>query len=51
MSAAPLPSAGDWIRGITIKQPWAACVLTGAKTIENQPQPWFMDSSAVLHGV
>ncbi|MEW1761534.1 hypothetical protein AB0393_34180 [Streptomyces cyaneofuscatus] len=39
MSAMPLPE-GDWIRGITIKQPYAASILTGAKTIENRPRPW-----------
>lgn len=31
---------GDWIRGISIKQPWAACILTGQKSIENRPKPW-----------
>ncbi|MGW5986218.1 GGDEF domain-containing protein [Streptomyces anulatus] len=30
MSTAPLPPAGDWIRGISIKQPWATAILTGA---------------------
>ncbi|MFI5905457.1 hypothetical protein [Streptomyces cyaneofuscatus] len=39
MSAMPLPE-GDWIRGITLKQPYAASILTGAKTIENRPRPW-----------
>ncbi|MEV7899397.1 ASCH domain-containing protein [Streptomyces cyaneofuscatus] len=39
MSAMPLPE-GDWIRGITIKQPYATAILTGAKTIENRPRPW-----------
>ncbi|MFI1502643.1 hypothetical protein [Streptomyces platensis] len=36
---AELPD-GDWIRGITLKQPWATCILTGEKTIENRPRPW-----------
>lgn len=37
MSAAkPVLPEGDWIRGISIKQPWATCILTGAKTIENR---------------
>lgn len=37
MSAAPL-SEGDWIlRGISIKQPWATVILTGAKRVENRP--------------
>ncbi|EHM31493.1 MULTISPECIES: hypothetical protein [Streptomyces] len=40
MSTAPLPPAGDWIRGISIKQPWTTAILTGAKTIENRPRPW-----------
>ncbi|OLO25517.1 hypothetical protein PZ61_0238225 [Streptomyces sp. MNU77] len=39
MSAPFLPE-GDWIRGISIKQPWTAAILTGAKTIENRPRPW-----------
>lgn len=38
-STAALP-AGDWIRGISIMQPHAACILTGDKTIENRPQRW-----------
>ncbi|GAA0901048.1 MULTISPECIES: ASCH domain-containing protein [Streptomyces violaceusniger group] len=37
MSAAkPVLPDGDWIRGIGIKQPWATCILTGAKTIESR---------------
>ncbi|MFD5978189.1 ASCH domain-containing protein [Streptomyces bacillaris] len=39
MSVAPLPE-GDWIRGISIKQPWTAAILAGAKNIENRPRPW-----------
>ncbi|MES9558762.1 MULTISPECIES: hypothetical protein [unclassified Streptomyces] len=39
MSTATLPE-GDWIRGISIRQPYAACILTGAKTIENRPARW-----------
>ncbi|GGS24727.1 MULTISPECIES: hypothetical protein [Streptomyces] len=39
MSALTLPE-DDWIRGISIKQPWTAAILTGAKTIENRPRPW-----------
>ncbi|GGZ18322.1 hypothetical protein [Streptomyces nitrosporeus] len=31
---------GDWIRGISIRQPWTTAILTGAKTIENRPRPW-----------
>ncbi|MGW5679313.1 hypothetical protein ACWEV4_30250 [Streptomyces sp. NPDC003860] len=39
MSTATLPE-GDWIRGLSIKQPYAACILAGAKTIENRPTRW-----------
>lgn len=39
MSLATLPQ-GDWIRGISIRQPYAACILTGAKTVENRPTRW-----------
>ncbi|MFJ3594540.1 hypothetical protein ACIQUY_34690 [Streptomyces sp. NPDC090231] len=39
MSAVTLPE-GDWIRGISIRQPWTTAILTGAKTIENRPRPW-----------
>lgn len=44
MSTTTLPPAGDWIRGITIKQPWTAAILIGSKTIENRGRHWFMDS-------
>ncbi|MEU4181484.1 hypothetical protein [Streptomyces sp. NPDC026589] len=47
MSVAPLPE-GDWIRGISIKQPWTAAILTGAKTIENRTRPW-RTSWVLLH--
>ncbi|MGA5606026.1 hypothetical protein ACPCUF_34275 [Streptomyces griseoincarnatus] len=39
MSTATLPE-GDWIRGISIRQPYAACILAGAKTVENRPTRW-----------
>ncbi|WP_327170178.1 ASCH domain-containing protein [Streptomyces sp. NBC_01336] len=39
MSIATLPQ-GDWIRGISIKQPYAACILAGAKTVENRSARW-----------
>ena len=42
MSIATLPE-GDWIRGITIRQPWATCILAG-KSPGNRPVPWFMFS-------
>ncbi|MGW2707314.1 hypothetical protein [Streptomyces sp. NPDC001340] len=38
MSLATLPEG--WIRGISIKQPYAACILAGAKTVENRPTRW-----------
>jgi hypothetical protein len=40
MSTATLPPSGDSIRGISIKQPYAACILAGAKTVENRPVRW-----------
>ncbi|WP_179201924.1 hypothetical protein, partial [Streptomyces caniscabiei] len=39
MSLATLPE-GDWIRGISIRQPYAACILAGAKTVENRAVRW-----------
>jgi hypothetical protein len=39
MSTIMLPE-GDWIRGISIRQPYAACILAGAKTVENRPRRW-----------
>ncbi|MFI8916549.1 hypothetical protein ACIGW4_33750 [Streptomyces sp. NPDC053513] len=39
MSSTNLPSAGDWIRGISVKQPHAACILAG-KNVENRPAYW-----------
>jgi hypothetical protein len=32
--------APDWIRGISIKQPWTACIVHGDKRVENRPKPW-----------
>ncbi|CAL9675166.1 hypothetical protein SUDANB176_07716 (plasmid) [Streptomyces sp. enrichment culture] len=42
---------GDWIRGITIKQPHAACITAepGAKTIENRPRAWSWRGWVLLH--
>ncbi|MER6160886.1 hypothetical protein ABT147_36085 [Streptomyces sp. NPDC001868] len=39
MSVVTLPE-GEWIRGISIRQPYAACILAGAKTVENRPVRW-----------
>lgn len=49
MSTAPLPPAGDWIRGISIKQPWTTAIVIGAKTIENRPQHWSWRGWLLLH--
>ncbi|MFF8505916.1 hypothetical protein ACF07L_35485 [Streptomyces anulatus] len=48
MSALTLPE-GDWIRGISIKQPWTAAILTGAKLVENRPQHWSWRGWVLLH--
>ncbi len=48
MSATPLPE-GDWIRGISIKQPWTTAILTGAKRVENRPQQWSWRGWVLLH--
>ncbi|MEU3953611.1 hypothetical protein AB0F45_15025 [Streptomyces achromogenes] len=40
---------GDWIRGITVHQPYATCILTGAKTIENRPRSWSWRGWMLLH--
>lgn len=48
MSAPTLPE-GDWIRGISIKQPWTAAILTGAKLVENRPQHWSWRGWVLLH--
>ncbi|WP_333734571.1 hypothetical protein [Streptomyces sp. IBSBF 3010] len=47
--SAPVPPAGDWIRGISIRQPWATCIVAGAKTIENRPKPWTWRGWLLLH--
>ncbi|MFJ4865976.1 hypothetical protein [Streptomyces sp. NPDC088748] len=47
MSATVLPE-GDWIRGITIRQPWATCILEG-KSPENRPKPWSWRGWVLLH--
>ncbi|MFF3863669.1 hypothetical protein [Streptomyces sp. NPDC002209] len=46
MSALP---EGDWIRCITAQQPHAACILTGAKGIENRPRHWTWRGWLLLH--
>ncbi|MFJ5901671.1 hypothetical protein ACIQFZ_41450 [Streptomyces sp. NPDC093064] len=49
MSTGTLPPASDWIRGISASQPWAACIVAGAKTIENRPQHWSRRGRLLLH--
>ncbi|WP_328541109.1 hypothetical protein [Streptomyces sp. NBC_00344] len=39
----------NWIRGITVRQPWATCLLTGAKTIENRASPGWPRGLYLLH--
>jgi hypothetical protein len=47
MSIAALPE-GDWIRSITVRQPWATCILAG-KSPENRPKPWSWRGWILLH--
>ncbi|MEU9983756.1 hypothetical protein [Streptomyces sp. NPDC050856] len=47
MSAAGL-EGGDWIRGITIRQPWATCILAG-KCPENRPANWPWRGWVLIH--
>jgi hypothetical protein len=42
------PQHGDWIRGLTIRQPWATCILAG-KNVENRSKPWAWRSWVLLH--
>lgn len=44
----PTPSAPDHIRGITIRQPWTACILAG-KDVENRPRHWSWYGWLLLH--
>ncbi|MCX4581048.1 hypothetical protein OHB41_49750 [Streptomyces sp. NBC_01571] len=39
---------GDWIRGITIRQPWATCILAG-KTVENRTVHWPWRGWVLIH--
>ncbi|MGK5500480.1 hypothetical protein [Streptomyces sp. URMC 125] len=48
MTTATRPPAGDWIRGITIRQPWTTCILAG-KNVENRPAPWSWRGWLLLH--
>ncbi|MEU0669233.1 hypothetical protein ABZ508_12665 [Streptomyces lavendulocolor] len=42
-------AGGGWIRGISVKQPYAACILAGATTIENRPRAWSWRGWLLLH--
>ncbi|WP_327180355.1 hypothetical protein OG599_34795 (plasmid) [Streptomyces sp. NBC_01335] len=48
MTTTAVP-VGDWIRGITIRQPWTTAILTGEKTVENRPRPWSWRGWLLLH--
>ncbi|WP_406100675.1 hypothetical protein OG698_00365 [Streptomyces sp. NBC_01003] len=47
MSTATLPE-DDWIRGLTIHQLYATCILAG-KNLENRPRPWSWPGSVLIH--
>ncbi|MFJ2095350.1 hypothetical protein ACIOEW_39900 [Streptomyces sp. NPDC087901] len=47
MSALILPD-GDRLRGITVRQPWATCILAG-KGPENRPKSWSWRGRVLLH--
>lgn len=32
--------APDWIRGVTVKEPWTTSILRGSKRVENRTKPW-----------
>ncbi|MFJ6785247.1 hypothetical protein [Streptomyces yangpuensis] len=49
MSNTTLPAdPGTWVRGITIRQPWATCILAG-KHIENRPVAWSWRGWLLIH--
>ncbi|MGI5532530.1 hypothetical protein ACQEVX_35715 [Streptomyces syringium] len=48
MSETTTADPGTWIRGITIRQPWASCILAG-KDVENRPRPWTWRGWLLLH--
>ncbi|MFE3584257.1 ASCH domain-containing protein [Streptomyces vinaceus] len=49
MSDTILPAdPGTWVRGITVRQPWATCLLAG-KNIENRPVHWPWRGWLLLH--
>ncbi|MCL7496070.1 hypothetical protein M8I34_32395 [Streptomyces sp. MCA2] len=48
MSETTTADPDTGIRGITIRQPWAACILAG-KHVENRPAPWSWRGWLLLH--
>lgn len=48
MSETTTNTPGTWVRGITIRQPWAACILAG-KDVENRTRPWPWRGLVLLH--
>ncbi|MEV3999153.1 hypothetical protein ACFYPK_32635 [Streptomyces halstedii] len=48
MSETTTADPGTWIRGITIRQPWASCILAG-KDVENRPVSWSWRGWLLLH--
>lgn len=43
------PTPEDWIRGITIRQPWAACILHGDNRTANRLRYWSWRGWVLLH--
>ncbi|WP_031511065.1 hypothetical protein [Streptomyces megasporus] len=48
MTAESSNTPPDVVRGITLRQPWATCVLAG-KDVENRPAPWNWRGWLLLH--
>ncbi|MFJ6792003.1 ASCH domain-containing protein [Streptomyces angustmyceticus] len=48
MSDTTTADPGIWIRGITLRQPWATCILAG-KDVENRPASWSWRGWLLLH--
>ncbi|ESP95743.1 hypothetical protein B591_31118 (plasmid) [Streptomyces sp. GBA 94-10 4N24] len=42
-------SPSGHFRGITIRQPWATCIASGPKRIENRPRHWSWRGWLLLH--
>ncbi|MER6916709.1 hypothetical protein ABT354_34085 [Streptomyces sp. NPDC000594] len=48
MNQAAYTDPDSWIRGITVRQPWASCILAG-KNPENRPANWPWRGWVLLH--